>query len=168
MFESSGFLFPQADGDLRGSRGRTTVLNTMSVVSLNLRINWPRWNVHFSSKSRVAAVCISRFASACHSAARLSGSMRAVLYGSSRRPSKTGMAHYTWVDKQGVKAISIVSPVICPRSPRVSISSAHVVLEVSYGVGTKCRHQPEPGSGVSNVLIFIRYKLVALIKHIHK
>ena len=82
------------------SRGSSTVLNWAQVRSRNCRINWPNSVVNSSSKSKVLSQCIRSLARACHFSVRYRSFMRRLLWGSSRRPSNEGIAHYEWLNKK--------------------------------------------------------------------
>ena len=82
---------------MRDSFGSATVLKSAKVTSRNFRMREPNRVVQPSSKLSVALECTLSLASACHSAARYNSCMRRVLYGSSRSPSNTGIAHCIFI-----------------------------------------------------------------------
>ena len=107
------------------SRGSSTVLNWAQVRSRNCRINWPNSVVNSSSKSKVLSECIQSLARACHSAVRYRSFMRRLLWGSSRRPSNEGIAHYEWLKNKSkkTKTEDKVLPAEGPQSRVLPISS---------------------------------------------
>jgi len=107
------------------SRGSSTVLNWAQVRSRNCRINWPNSVVNSSSKSKVLSQCIRSLARACHSAVRYRSFMRRLLWGSSRRPSNEGSAHYEWLNNEfkKPKIEDKVLPAEGPQSHVLPISS---------------------------------------------
>ncbi len=76
------------------SDGSSTVSKHEQVCRANLRIWVPSSFVDWSSQSSVPSVCRRSLAKVCHSANVKSNWRMLLLWGLSRSPSKTGIAHY--------------------------------------------------------------------------
>ena len=98
------------------SAGSSTVSKNEHVWRENLRILVPSSDVEMRSHPSVSSVCIRSFASVCHSAKIKSNDRMAELWGSSMRPSKTGIAHYSK----------------SPQSQHRTIMTAHHGLNITY------------------------------------
>ena len=133
MFKFSLHFFRPEEGDLHDSFGSATVLKSAKVTSRNLRMREPNRVVQPSSELSVASVCTLSLASACHSAARYNNCIRTVLYGSSRSPSNTGIAHCTFIGHcfHGARKRFAI-PVAGPRSHGRRVSSSRIYyLEIA-------------------------------------
>lgn len=76
------------------SRRSSLVWNLEQVCTLKARNEFPKDMVTSSSNCKVSSVWRRSLASPCQYAKRKSNSSNRLLWGSGRRPSKTGMAHF--------------------------------------------------------------------------